>query len=159
MSRRAELSDALVNFFTSGDDITDMICVKYAPEALEALWHHHGADIVDEWIADAPGWRGFAWWAWTASEPRRVLLGAEHIVPFEWIWRASYGGFGVPGLKRLPGRASCLVESVGSYLARLSLLAPGERVRPAALEPERIAPFLEYDARRGSVVIVGGTDR
>jgi hypothetical protein len=160
MTRRAQLSDELLAYFATGDNIAALIGCQYAPEVLEALWRQHGADIVDEWIADAPGWRGWAWWRWTASEPRRVIEGVEHVVNYPWIWREGYGGPGVPGLRRLPDRAAWpLVESMAAYLTRLALLEPGERVPRPALEPERIAPFLEYDEQRGSVLLVSDDER
>jgi len=66
----------------------------------------------------------------------------------------------VPGLRRLPDRSGWpLVESQGGYLTRLALLEPGERVPRPALEPERIAPFVEYDEPHGSVLILGDDDR
>jgi hypothetical protein len=159
MARRAQLSDALVDFFEGGDDIRDMICVRYDLEQLEALWKQHGADILDVWIVEHPGTRPWAWWRWTASEPRRVLDGVERIVEYSWIWREYRNG--VPGLRRGdPDRAACLVESQAAYLLRLGLLAPGEKsaLTPADFAPEPVKPFLIFNRHSGSVLFVDDDD-
>jgi hypothetical protein len=119
----------------------------------EPLWAEHGTGVLAEWIAMHPGRRPWAWWRWDAREPRRVVEGAELLVPrqaptdYEWLWR---GALGVPSFLQCRPR-SCVslprVESQAAYLGRLKLFLGAERKRltPDAFAPDEINPFLTYE--------------
>jgi hypothetical protein len=119
-------------------------------DEIRARWAEHGAGLLADWIREHPGTRPFAWWILEATEPRRVLEGAAHVLPagpawWEPDWR---GHFGVPAVEQ-SGRFVVVVESEPAYLERLGLLARGERRRLAAenFAPEKVevdvAPPLE----------------
>jgi hypothetical protein len=164
-------------YFQTGDEFAPKACAaglgtKWgivlgvpSDEQRKALWREHGAGIVADWISVHPGSRPWAWWRWDAQEPRRVVAGAELLMPktaptdFEGVWRDHLG---VPAFVQFRPRGYAglpAVEGQGVYLKRLRLVRPGERPSPASLQPASIDPFLiaegdldglqaEYERRR-----------
>jgi hypothetical protein len=110
------------------------------------LWLAHREAVLDDWREEHPGTRLWAWWAWDASEPRRVVTGAELLLPvrapgdWAWVWREN---FGVPAFRqvRSPSTRDPAVESQATYLDRLGELSAEERAAlPAdAFKPQTIA--------------------
>jgi hypothetical protein len=109
---------------------------------LHALWREHGAIVLADWIAEAPGTRPFAWWVLDATEARRCLRGAEHLLPangpgaWQFVWRRALG---IPAYQSL-GHFTVSFEAQATFLARLALLSAAERpaLNDEAFEPETI---------------------
>lgn len=113
-------------------------------------WRTHGEAITAAWVLEHAGTRPWAWWAYTAPEPRQCTAGAELLCPkraltdFEWVWRQA---FGVPAFLQCRPRGYIglpTVESQATYLDRLGLLAADERAGLAAdaFEDEAVNPFI-----------------
>ena len=45
------------------------------PDRLRALWFEHREQLLEEWIAEHPHSRPWAWWQFESSEPRRQIGG------------------------------------------------------------------------------------
>jgi hypothetical protein len=111
----------------------------------EAAWREHGVEILGDWVLAHPGSRPWGWWCWTATEPRRVVAGAELLIPpIEWVWRENLG---VPALLQCRPRGYVGLPSVEAQavcLQRLGLLGADERATLAAdaFAPEAVDPFI-----------------
>jgi hypothetical protein len=124
----------------------------------EEMWRDFGEALVAEWAEEHAGRRPWAWWRYTATEPRQVVSGHELLMPvtapgdWEHVWRSSFGipcfvpspAVGVVGMPR--------VEAEAVYLERLGLLLPNERERLTADDflPEDVfgdEPGVSFGAR------------
>jgi hypothetical protein len=116
---------------------------------IQDLWSEA---ILEEWLADHPGTRPFAWWVLVAPEPRAVLVGAELTLAVAypryfagettWRWRHGIPAFAAcrpPDCAKLPH-----VESQATFLDRHGVLAAEERAALDAddFEDEEINPFV-----------------
>jgi len=115
-----------------------------SPEAGREAWERHAAALISEYIRERGLFRRpWAWWHYTAPEPRRCLADPEGMI-------ISRGGFyfGMPGMfSRPPGpEAGPWFESTRAYLLRcgLPLTAEERRARRSAEEfPEGAYPGQE----------------
>ena len=120
-----------------GDDDLLLLLADGTPEECEnefaqfvmrdvaaALWAEHGDAILASWIRHSPGCRPWAFWAFEAPGPRRLLSGKG---------RPVWGGlaWGIPASPWEGGTPK--FESQGEFLARHDLLLPGEG--PPVREP------------------------
>ena len=98
--------------------------------AMRQAWEELRDDLLPAWIAENPGTRPYAWWAFDAPEPRRCLSGPGRSILREpdapsWAKRLS---FGVPFV--LSGedfKNPSEYESESAYLRRLGLMTDEER--------------------------------
>jgi hypothetical protein len=135
-----------------GEDPHELAHVFFASaEAVEAMWHDYGPDVVAAWAAAHPGTRPWGWWRYEAEEPRRVIRGAELLKPrrkpedWRFYWKDHRG---VQAFRQWRPKAAelPLIESEAAYLRRLKLLLPGERIRAADYAPQSVDPFLVSEA-------------
>ena len=117
------------------------------------MWSAMGADIVAEWVQDAPGTRPSCWWR-CASEPRRRLDDGpgkpgwpdrlRYGKPTGWVWPQVWpaGATIVGGPPECDPADPPVYESQAAYLRRLGLLMDdeAERLTDADFEPEVIKP-------------------
>lgn len=155
--RRTTLTPAWRVYFMTGQDYGEhpehrgidlwQVCLGVLPAKLITMWRAYGAEIVADWILEHPGSRPWAWWRWDATEPRRVVRGAELLLktepPCEWHWRENFGALKFvesrpPGFLGLPE-----LEGEGAYLRRLGLLRAGERPAPTTLTSQEFDPWTE----------------
>ena len=54
-------------------------CRPLTTEEAKAAWELYGDQIVQEYAAEKPGCRPHAWWAWSAPEEPRRLLGLSYV--------------------------------------------------------------------------------
>jgi hypothetical protein len=151
------LSEPIHEYLTTGiegvpESVARGLCSKWGvalsllPGQGQQLWNDHRDAILVDWLQARPGRRPWSWWSWDAREPRRVVSGAELLLPviepddWAWVWRTT---FGVPAFRQVRDVAAGdpRIESEAAYLARLDLLTPDERAAlPAdAFEPQTIA--------------------
>jgi hypothetical protein len=131
---RGERAPGLPPFFPYGD--------------ARPKWLEHRAALLNEWIAEHPGTRPAAWWAFD------VPRGA---------WREHVGGAGEQSAIMSPDHAPSFyrcdptdppqVESTATFLRRLGVLLPGEEeriparaFRPVKLRVERKPGEAEEEA-------------
>ena len=108
------------------------------------LWAEYGDAIVAEWISHSPGSRPWAWWKYTAPEPRRRLGGTGMAVSEKYPGVAPLWAYGLPiGWEC----GAPIFETQAAYLKRLGLLLPGERSPIHEPHPVPDAP-LHYKMRR-----------
>jgi len=110
------------------------------------VWLNHADAVVAEWVASWPGCRPFAWWYYSAREPRQRLGGIGDSVgaplwyglPPAWCW-PEYDH--PPGTVVIDRADPPRFESEAFFLRRLNLLLPGEarRIRKADFAPEVVA--------------------
>ncbi len=151
--RRAPLPAAARVFLETGDDAAAQAAALEADALFDlflarrgqvALWQEHGTAITAEWVARQPGTRPWGWWRFEAPEPRRRLGGTgtpkHEVLAFVPVYRCGIPMYWLDSSID-PGDPP-RYESQAAYLARLGLLAPGERRRlgAAAFEPEAILP-------------------
>ena len=123
------------------------------------MWRDFGEALVAEWAEKHAGRRPWAWWRYTATEPRRVMSGHELLTPikspgdWDWTWR---GDFGIPCFFQCRPRGLPTIEAEPAYLRRLRLLSAEEQARltEADFAPETHDPFEisegQIDASRGA---------
>lgn len=103
--------------------------------------------LLPKWIAEHPGQRPFAWWAYDAPERRRRLGGRPHPFdnPARWErveqlreeyphvdYSDCYGlRFGVPARFVVDGDEQAQYEPEPVYMCRLGLLTDDEKDHPA----------------------------
>ena len=159
--RRVALTPGLLEFLQTGDHWAHRaqaagLCGPWAlfveaPLEQHQLqrWREHGAEVMEIHLRQWPGTRPYAWWRWSATEPRRVLTGAELLKPtstpstWQWWWSER---FGIPAFNQIRPRGYVgvpSIESQAAYLLRLNLLTDEERGRltPADFQPEDHDPF------------------
>ena len=89
------------------------------------VWALHREELLADWTSNRPGTRPWAWWAFEATEPRKILAikrqpsGDSRYQP---PLRARKLSFGVPW----PWYDWLQVESQAEYLRRLQLLTDAE---------------------------------
>ena len=174
--RREPLSPGLLEFLTTGDHWAHQaqatgLCGAWAlfiecPLERHQLqrWQEHRVEVLAIHLRQAPGTRPWAWWRWSAMEPRRVLTGDEFLKPkttptaWDFWWRER---FGVPAFAQIRPRGYVgvpSIESQAAYLDRLGLLADEERARltPADFEAEAHDPFRTSEEELAEAVAGGG---
>ena len=136
-------------------------------EDVADAWAELRDDLLPPWIADHPGTRPWAWWAFTAPERRRRTDGRPH--PFdnperdEHIRRTSPNpafaeatlaearelSFGCPRLWHVPDDFAATYETQPVYLLRLHLVDEAER---AALDdPDTFARAQAWSMHPGKI--------
>lgn len=113
-------------------------------EAMHEAWEQLGDEILAEWIMENPGSRPFAWWLFSAPEPRRQRIDGgvhpfdnpERIKAIEKSTEQHPNGicarkgykliYGVPALCVVADDSEAEFESEREYLIRLSLLTESE---------------------------------
>jgi hypothetical protein len=103
----------------------------------EVVWATYRELVLDHYIKRHPGSRPWAWWRFSAPEPRQRLGGTGDPldactnlreqpycwgVPWHWRQEGDHFKRGVP----LSAADPPLFESEASYLRRLKLLLPGD---------------------------------
>jgi len=97
-------------------------------ELAKQAWDEVGEQITAEHIAHSPGSRPWAWWHFSAPEPRRVVAGDENSEsgwpPWEDRTTRKYS-YGRPNPIKPPDTAQ--YDDQHDYLDRLGLLTEDER--------------------------------
>ncbi len=106
---------------------------------VRGIWQRARPALLVRFVAQRPGTRPFAWWAFDAPEPRRKLGGSGQT----WSELGCYKPEFVFGIEELDPRTINRrdlprYESQPAYLKRLGLLVPGEerRLARSAFNPE-----------------------
>ncbi|MCE9589577.1 MAG: hypothetical protein K8S99_03540 [Planctomycetes bacterium] len=109
--------------------------------SMRAAWAELGDDLLESFIAAHPGRRPWAWWMFTATEPRQLLAGpGSHwwgVLGHAGEWRET---FGTPEMF-ISGHdfdRPSHYETEDEYLDRQNLLTRAERsaLTPAELHKE-----------------------
>src|SRR5881296_3110941 len=76
-----------------GDQARSIEIYFVTVDALEGLWVAERDELLASWVAANAGTRPWAWWRWSAGEPRRVVRGRELLVKRtgKWWWRDHFG--------------------------------------------------------------------
>jgi hypothetical protein len=107
-------------------------------ERMRQVWNAYEAELLAEWVEDAPGSRPASWWYYSdnVTECRRVD-GRYQAFLEGGLQRCHETGIAYLGLDDPSTR---MIEATAAYLDRLGLWLDGERERvPAAAFTER--PF------------------
>ena len=147
--RESAYTDAHVDQLRTGHDFTGHgFGHRHRGEcddaAMREAWSELRDDILADWIAERPGSRPWAWWAFDATEPRRRIDGKPH--PFDNRARerlvdqhrtpdddrrrltgAYRLALGVPSVSIVADDGEAGYETEAEYLDRLGLLIGGER--------------------------------
>ena len=149
--RVAVLHEGWQTFFATGDEYGGPtkwdVVLERARHA--AMWAEHREAFLAEWISTHARSRPFCWWKYSALAPRRVVRGAELLMPvrapddWEWVWRENFGIQAFVQCRPSGYVGLPLVEAQGEYLDRLGLLTQAERaaLTPKDFAPEEIDPF------------------
>jgi hypothetical protein len=97
----------------------------FGETALRSAWEKSKAEILAEWIDEKPGTRPWAWWRYSAPEPRRQVVQGHDQYRDSDRERLSFGVLRIYDVETL--RRGLMVESEASYLDRLGLLSEAER--------------------------------
>jgi hypothetical protein len=89
-------------------------------DELRAAWEDLRDELLPAFIAQHPGQRPWAWWAFEAPEPRRRIGPGPEPVGEEEMW------LGMPRLYRGLPPSLGMYESEADYLRRLDLLTAAE---------------------------------
>jgi hypothetical protein len=107
--------------------------------AAAEAWESLRDDLLPAYIADHPGQRPWAWWAFDATEPRRCVSGpglraaTDETLPAR-VRRLSFGRPCCYFAADMEGEQS-VYETQAAYLARMRLLSAAER-KAIALLPD-----------------------
>jgi hypothetical protein len=127
------------------------------PNGPEQFWRQNERAVIEHFAVRSPGRRPWAWWKFSAPEPRR-RLGGRGTPLCEFTAYAPELHFGIPAFWRRANDFCDLLklderrwpaidpddppiyESEATYLKRLRLLLPGEarRLRRADYAPEAV---------------------
>ncbi len=161
-TRRAEIPAGIIALLSDRepDNPWDQFA---ADNELRAAWAEVGGEILDAWIATAPGTRPSAWWKYDGLRQRQRLGGigtpnheclayvpGYHCgTPDSWVTKedVEYYGADFEGVAIDPEDPP-QYESQAAYLRRLDLFLPGEskRLRKADFEPEIVMPEDDEEA-------------
>ncbi len=155
-TRRAEIPAGIIALLSDREPESPWFQFA-ADNELRAAWAEVGGEILDAWIATAPGTRPSAWWKYAALRQRQRLGGIgtpsheclDYVsiyvlgIPASWLnqeeveyYQPDFEGVAID--PEDPPQ----YESQATYLKRLDLFLPGEskRLRKADFEPELVMP-------------------
>jgi hypothetical protein len=121
------------------DALSNKFSIFTVERDAESIWRERGEAIVALWVHHSPGCLPWAWWAFTATEQRRVF----------GLYAPRYGAAArrfAYGLPRFEIRGAPQFETQHAYLARLGLLLDGERspIREPHPAPARVEFWQSY---------------
>jgi hypothetical protein len=145
--RAAFLTDMLFDFADSRGNPADH------EAELRGLWPEREAEVLSWYSKHFPGTRPWAWWRFSAPEPRRRLGGTgtaygpafgyyqTYVYGFPTVWFSRAETACRNNVQPIDPRDPPTFEGGPMYLRRLGLLAPGEAKRIARSDFKRAVPL------------------
>lgn len=136
--------------------MTESNQVRFSNDGGRSRWRAHADELTAEYAKQNPGRRPYAWWKWTAPEPRKRLGGIGTPAHDVLAYAVSYEHGIASRFINVDEDDPPTFESESAYLRTRDLLLPDEAERIPADAPEeefidatrilRLRPMAELEA-------------